>query len=743
MLKSAVVVVVVCLCAIRSANAETPPPPPPLALHRAAGPITIDGDLSDPGWRGAATIDRFYESSPGDNIPAKVKTIAHLTYDDRYFYIGIRCEDPDPSKIRAPYVERDQVIGTDDNIAIFLDTRNDKRVGMELRVNPRGIQADGFFNDANGNEDFSPDFFYDTAAKIDSGGWSAEYRIPFSSLRYPHTDPQTWNILIWRNYPREFRYAFHSAPIPRDSNCLVCHMHPLTGLTGLPEAGHLVAAPYVTSQQLATPRGDLGTPLETRPLKNDAGIDVKWNPSATSAVDLAYNPDFSQVEADVAQITVNQRFAVFFPEKRPFFLEGFDLFDTPIQVAYTRTITSPRWGVRNTGKIGGSAYTLLVTEDRGGGLTIIPGPLGSDFAPQDFKSLAAIGRMRHDFGASFVGAVLTDREIRGGGHNRVIGPDFQWRPNDSDALTGQFLYTNTQTPNRPDLSSSYTGDQLNSHAVIVNWNRLKAKYDWFIEGRDLGDNFRADLGFVPQVGYREADGGAALRFFPENSKFRFVRAYVNFDYQRDQHNNTLLRSVSPGIFAIGAKNLNAQFNLRPKEQVLVGSSLLEQNYATYFVQFDPHRRFPRVSVQGRFGEMIDFANARVGHGASVNLAATIRPLDRLTFDVISNREWLRAGGGRVYTATVQRLKTTYSFSAKSLVRLIGQYVTTERNPALYTFTVPRHSGGFLGSLLYSYKLNWQTVLFLGYGDDRVVSPQNDLLRADRTLFFKVSYAIQK
>src|SRR5439155_19731786 len=107
---------------------------------------------------------------------------------------------------------------TDDKIAGVLYTRNDNRVGLELRVNPRGIQGDGFFNDANSNDDFSPDFFYDTAAKLDSGGWSAEYRIPFSSLRYAHTDPPTWNILICRNYPREFRYAFHSAPIPRDSN---------------------------------------------------------------------------------------------------------------------------------------------------------------------------------------------------------------------------------------------------------------------------------------------------------------------------------------------------------------------------------------------------------------------------------------------------------------------------------------------------------------------------------------------
>src|SRR5438445_852759 len=263
-----------------TAVAQAPPAPPPITIRRAEGAIRIDGDLSDPGWKNAATIDKFYETQPGNNVQPKVKTIVYLAYDDHYFYIGVRCEDPDPSKIRAPYVERDNVIGTDDYIAVFIDMRNDKRTAMELHVNPRGIQGDAIFNDGNGNEDFSPDFFYDTAAKIDSGGWSAEYRIPFSSLRYAHTDPQTWNILIWRNYPREFRYAFHSAPIPRDSNCLVCHMHPLTGLTGLPEAGHLVAAPYVTSQQLSTPRGDLGTPLETRPLKNDAGIDVKWNPSA-------------------------------------------------------------------------------------------------------------------------------------------------------------------------------------------------------------------------------------------------------------------------------------------------------------------------------------------------------------------------------------------------------------------------------------------------------------------------------
>jgi len=179
-----------------TAVAQAPPAPPPITIRRAEGAIRIDGDLSDPGWKNAATIDKFYETQPGNNVQPKVKTIVYLAYDDHYFYIGVRCEDPDPSKIRAPYVERDNVIGTDDNIAVFIDTRNDKRTAMELRVNPRGIQGDAIFNDGNGNEDFSPDFFYDTAAKIDSGGWSAEYRIPFSSLRYPDRDVQTRNIMV-------------------------------------------------------------------------------------------------------------------------------------------------------------------------------------------------------------------------------------------------------------------------------------------------------------------------------------------------------------------------------------------------------------------------------------------------------------------------------------------------------------------------------------------------------------------
>jgi hypothetical protein len=143
------------------------------------------------------------------------------------------------------------------------------------------------------------------------------------------------------------------------------------------------------------------------------------------------------------------------------------------------------------------------------------------------------------------------------------------------------------------------------------------------------------------------------------------------------------------------------------------------------------------------GQRIDFGNGRVGNGATVSLTSTIRPIDNLTFDAVLRREWLDVAGGRLYTASVERLKTTYSFSAKSLVRIIGQYVSTDRKPSLYRFPVTPHDGSFLGSILYSYKVNWQTVLFVGYGDDRVLTQNNDLAKLDRSVFMKISYAIQR
>jgi hypothetical protein len=346
-------------------------------------------------------------------------------------------------------------------------------------------------------------------------------------------------------------------------------------------------------------------------------------------------------------------------------------------------------------------------------------------------------------GSSFVGGIFTDREVSGGGHNRVIGPDFVWRPNESNSLTGQVLYSNTRTPTRPDLAGEWTGQGLSSHAAYLIFQHQTNKIDYWVEGRDLGNDFRADLGFIPQVGYREADAGFGIHFFPEKSRFRHIRPSIFVDQQTDTDGNTIFQQTSLAVNVQGVKNLAAGIALRPRERVRVGNELLDQTYINWGFQIDPSRRFTRITFNGHAGDSIDFANGRVGRGASLALGATLRPLDRITLDLLANREYLNAGGGRVFTAQVERIRSLYSFSANSIIRVIGQYVATERDPARYTFAVPRHSGNFLASVLYSYKVNWQTVLFVGYGDARTITAQNDLLRSDRSVFFKVSYAYQR
>lgn len=736
--RASAVVLLLCLASVAFSQ---PQPPAPMGVPRASAPVILDGALDDEAWKSAAVIDQFYETSPGDNIPAKVRTVAYVTYDAKYFYIGIRADDPEPSKIRAPFVDRDGVIGTDDNIAIFLDTRNDKRSAIELRVNPRGVQADGIFNDANSNEDFSPDFYYDTAAQITSEGWTAEFRIPFSSLRYSAADPQTWNILVWRNYPRDFRYAFHSAPMPRGANCVICFTHPLTGISDLPDAAHLVAAPYATAQQVSEPESGLGSDLDSGDADFDAGVDVKWTPSANHALDLTLNPDFSQIEADVPQIVVNQRFAVFYPEKRPFFLEGFDLFDTPLQIAYTRTITDPQGGMRATGKIGDTAYTLLTTKNEGGGSTILPGPTRSRFAFLDAGSYDTIARVRHSMSEGFVGGVITDREIEGGGYNRVLGPDFQWR-RPEDTLQAQLLFSDTKNPERVEDDPAWRGQELSSHAFTAAFGHRDRKWDYGVELYDVGDEFRADLGFIPQAGYRQGVGYIGRSWYPENSKVRFIRPSVLVDYQTDRDGEVIFQTLSLGVGGFGAKNTQFSALARVGEKVRVGTELLEQNYLMLNYQFDPHRRIPRITFGLRVGEQIDFDNAREGDGVSLSIGANARPHDRLDLQFNFNRDTLDVEGGRLFTALVERIRAQYSFSNKSLVRVIAQYVSTDYDPALYPyFQVPDEDGFFLGSILYSYKVNWQTVLFVGYGDERILLEQNDdLAPSSRSLFFKVSYA---
>ena len=721
---------------------------PPTQLRELQGTINIDGDLSDPGWQNAAKYETWFETNPGDNVAPQVKTTGYITFDRKFLYVAIDSSDPTPAKITAQYGDHDQISGaSDDFVGVAIDSRNDGKTATEFFVTARGVQYDAIVDDAGNGEDSAPDFFWDSAAKINDHGWSAEIRIPFSSLRYDGANPEQWGIILYRNHPRDRRYQIFSSRLPRDKNCFVCNWGKVTGLHDLPTGDHFVVAPYVTAHELGERRSPTNTDFVNHQAAFDAGLDVKWNPTADMAVDATINPDFSQVESDVAVISTNERFAIFLPEKRPFFLEGVELFTTPINAVYTRTLTAPRWGGRTTGKSGDYAYTLLVAQDRGGGVVIIPSAFGSDFAFQDFSSIAAIGRVRRDFGRSFVSFLGTTRESQGGAYNRVFGPDFQWRIGEQNTITGQVLFSMSQTPERTDLADEWNGQKFQGHGIQAWYSSSNATRDFFINYNDYSKNFRADNGFVPQVDYRGSYAEAGRTWRPKGF-FSRVRGYAFGEYQNTPDGDPLYRMWSAGFGADGKHRSFTRIRVA-QESVSSGGEMFDRDRLYYTFQFAVNRVLSNVSLDGWWGDDVDFARNRPGHGSLINLSGTLRPTDHLQISLTNSMRWLAIRGDRLFTSQAERLRATYTFNSRMFVRAIVQNQRTGRDVQLYgpnangTFPA-QHSGSLSSQLLFAYKLNWQTVFYAGYGDlSEVVGDTGSFEPSNRQFFTKVSYAFQR
>ena len=731
---------------VTPAHAATPAPGPPISIQRASGPITVDGVLDDTGWQNVEGVTQWFETRVGDNVEPHVRNIAYLAYDDKYLYAAFRFQDPDPKRIRAPLGDHDQLSGSTDYGGIIVDSRNDGKTAQMFLANANGLQYDALSSDVSG-EDNAPDWFWDTAGKVTEDGWTLEIRVPFSTLRYSNLPAPTWGILLYRNYPRERRFQFFSAKLPRDVNCFICNSSKMTGLEQLPHGSHLVVAPYAASQRTAEPSSGLGSSLGGPNVDSRAGMDVKWNPLTGLAVDGTVKPDFSQIEADVAQIAANERFALFYPEKRPFFLEGVDLLSTPFQAVYTRTVTDPLGGLRATGKAGNTAFTVLGVRDAGGGTVILPGPQGSGGAFQDFRSTVGTVRARNDLGQSFVSALGTFREVEDGGYNRVFGPDFQWRPRTTDTFTGQALWSASQTPNRPDLASEWDGRYLADHAVTANWNHSTRTVDWYIQAQELGEDFRADNGFIPQVGYRELYAQAGYTWRPESTFYNRIRTFVEVYEDQMLDGSTLARHALVGVGADGRLNSFTQLVVAADE-FLVGTELLQRVRPRLILESTPSRAFSNLSLTVLTGQEIDFDNAREGTGTNILFTGTWRPDVHTALTANTSVRWVdvnagAAGEGRLFTAQVQRLRAVYMFNSRLFVRLIGQYVSTTRDPALYTFAVTPKDANLSLSGLFAYKLNWQTVFYLGYGDqNQWYEPTAKMEKSMQQAFFKISYALQ-
>jgi Domain of unknown function (DUF5916) len=727
---------------------------PSAEIRRIDGGITIDGVLDDPAWPRAGRVETWFETSPGDNVPPKVQTTGYLAYDDRYLYVAFECRDPDPRRIRAPLSDLDGLTGNVDHAGVLIDSRNDGKTGLLFAASASGVQYDSIWDDTVGTDDTAPDFYWDAAAKVGASGWSLEMRIPFASLRYTERSPESWRFVLYRIYPREFWYRLASAPWPRGVDCWVCGANRMRGLHDLPRGGGVVVAPYASARRTAEAAGGRLAPAS---IEGALGADVKWTPSASQAFDLTVRPDFSQLESDTAQIAVNERFALFYPEKRPFFLEGRDLLSsplaplysvsTPLQAVYTRTLTSPRWGARATGRFESASYTALAADDRGGGTVIIPSPTGSTSAPQDFHSEVVLGRVRRDFGRSFLGLVTTNRWIDGGGENHVVGPDLQWRPNLKDTVTGQWLLSWSVTPDRPDLAEEWDGRRLHGHALGLRWHHRTSSYDWFGDLKDVSGSFRADNGFVPQAGFREGYFDAGWTVWPAGVVNR-VRFFALADVAEDTAGRLLGRQASLGLGFNGAHDSAGRLRVA-FDRVRTGMVVLPRTQLVADLGASPSRWLTAVQLSATVGGAIDFDGHRMGSGADLVVFASIQATRHLELRLTASRRFLDVDDGgvqarRLFTAEIDRIRATYAFTRRALLRVVAQRTETRRGSVDSGAPAMAREAALDLSGLFSYRLNWQTAVFLGYGDSRAaVGEDAALAPRHRELFLKVSYALHR
>ena len=706
----------------------------------AAERITLDGTLDEPVWRRAQVYDRFWEVFPSDNIEARVRTEMRIAFDGAALYVAVHAFDPNPGDLRAPFARRDNVLADQDMLVLFVDPVGNRKFAHFFRVNPRGSVGDGLFNEDSQSEDFSPDFEFDVVTGRFAGGWTAEFRIPFSSLRFADPPSNEWTVMLFRNQPRDQRYRMSSSKLPRVSTCFMCLNEPLTGLAYLPPARHLALTPNVTVRGVETRDEPLPRRREDEVVPS---LDIKWRPRADIIVDATINPDFSQVELDTPQLAGNTQFALFFPEKRPFFLEGADIFESPFRAIYTRSITDPAWGARVTQRTDNFDGTVLVSRDDGGGLVLLPGTYRTDFASQDFKSIASFARGRWQAKGATLGVVATDRSIEGGSYNRVGGADFAWFATNEHHFRGQVLGSTTTAffPN----GKLEKGDARSSHAATLDWNLRSPKWDEYLVFEDIGSDFRADNGFVAQSGYRRAYSETARKFIDQWG-FNEVSPYMNAEYKTTRHGDLLYQQTNVGVRFGLPRATTIWLEARPNNRIVVRENgpILTRHQGYVGIESNPFPWFARLFAEVAFGDRVDVANSRVGTGYFVSFQASVRPHVRaeveyrIDSDVIDAKEDV-TGSKRILSQSAQQLLALWHFSARDSVRTILQYASIRRSPSLWESPVSGKENSSTASIVYGHRRGIGTTFYLGATFGQARDADSGIRRDILEVFAKASW----
>lgn len=714
-------------------------------IPRISLPISIDGKVDDPGWKQATKIDNFYTYRPVDGIPAEEKTAVLIGYNQTSLYVAFICFDPYPKNVRASISRRDE-IDEDDDITIFLDTFNSGKEAYIFTFNPYGIQADGLYSDMIG-ADYNPDFIHYSKGNLFSRGYIVEIEIPFKSLRFPDDRQMVWGI----TFTRTIRHLDKDLVWPKislNATSFINQFGKLSGLQQISPGYHIEILPEAWAIQQGNLLPDPEKPGEQKfveeKVKIDAGLNLKFGLFSDLTLDLTYNPDFSQVEADADRIDVNRRFPLFYPEKRPFFLEGTNIFQTPINAVYTRRIVDPLAGLKLTGSLGSLETGLL------GGIDEYYGSeeyLSEQVENRFYKdpditsddsirfmdkyknsySYHSILRLRHEiWDYSQIGLLFTDKTQKDA-FSRTYGIDGNLLIANEWSVTFQALHSETR-----DLFGQYKNDP----GIHVDLFRGSRTFNFAIYYKDIFPDFEVANGFLYRgTDFREGGGQFWYDIRSENLFIYLIRPsfFTNIMYTHR-------------VDSIPAQKIE-QFIAPSLRLEMRGQTALSFSYYNHFEEFFDStftKNMYQVEVENKtlswlfvdgsvlYGDGIYYSyEPFLGTQRTLRWGLELRPLKNWSTH-ISGSHYLFKGNNRGTDVRllqeIYRLRSMYQFTRELYLRLIVQ------------------QDNYYKSLDINVLAGWQpspgTVVFLGYNDYFIRGESDKYQRGARGLFFKFSYLIR-
>ncbi|WP_374674255.1 DUF5916 domain-containing protein [Ideonella sp.] len=664
-------------------------------VEGAACDILLDGHGAEPCWADAVpqTVGHVFRPVPG-GWPA-VETRFRVMQDAQHLYVWVEADDPDTSRLRHGNSRRDKVANDQDNVSLYIDPVGSRRFAQMFRVNPSGSLTDGTWNEANMALSLDPDFEFDAATAVSAAGWSAEFRIPFRSLRYAAREgaPAPWTVLVTRSHPRADRHVYASAPISPNSDCFLCQNAVLERLDPPASPRFWQAMPYLAARSV-TRHGADGRHARDH---LDAGLDVKARLGAATFIDATVNPDFSQVDLDTPQLSANARFGLFYREKRPFFLEGADLFDAPLPLQTTRTIGEPAYGVRLTHRSEEMDALAILARDRGGAAIMYPGPFQSYPIVRDSEADVALVRTRWSVGPKVaVKGLASLRQFDDGERNAVLGADLAWQASPSSRYRFQWAVSETRRDARH-LAERTSGPPPGAgQAALAEHSYYGSRWESLLTLERIGSAFRSENGFLGQVGHGRAQAIVGYRLGPQGW-FSEVKPCLTWELNEALPGGLVYRQLRPAIQLLGPSTsvfVQAQLDDARADRDRPSHRLPQWMGS---VRWTPGPGLTLLQVDVEAGRRLDYASDQVGPGVRLHGEIGYRLARHVDIGLVSNHERIdRADGGAMLSDTNHQLLGTHSLGGDRWVRLILQTFRTERSvPSSDHRVSERHVGSLV------------------------------------------------